>query len=561
MLKKNKWLLVIIVFAFSLRLYRLADNPPALNWDEVSHGYNAYSILKTGHDEWGKYFPITNFRVYGDYPLPLNLYLTIPFIASLGLSAFSIRLPHAILGTLTVLAVYYFVFGVTQKKKIALLASFLTAIEPWFLFESRFVVQSNLSVFFLTVGGAFFFNRKISKYFLPLSVLMLGLTLFSYHTTRIFSPLILIVALALYGKKINNEFKDKVRIKVITLFLLVMFFLPLPLILMNPEARARSNEVFLINQGAVSKIIEQRIESELSPQLSRLLYNRPVYFATNFVKNYLGYFSPRYLFFQGGTQYQFSVQDHGLLYLITLPFFYYGLYLLFKNRKKRKYLLLLAWLILAPIPAAITTERFAVLRSTTMLPIPQLLISIGFYQFQRRLKSYRLSEYLMPALIGILVLSLGLYLNKYFGEYRVQYSQAWQYGYRQAVDYIRENYGNYNKIVMTKKYGEPHEFVLFNYPWNPGEYVSDPNLVRFYQSNWYWVDSFDKFFFVNDWQINETDSGNYTFNLESKMKVQCTPRVYNCLLITSPGNVPDGWNILETINFLDGSPAFEIYEN
>jgi len=29
-----------------------------LNWDEVSHGYNAYSILKTGKDEWGKTFPL-----------------------------------------------------------------------------------------------------------------------------------------------------------------------------------------------------------------------------------------------------------------------------------------------------------------------------------------------------------------------------------------------------------------------------------------------------------------------------------------------------------------------
>src|SRR3990172_13096951 len=85
-------LFFLILLAFGLRFVLLAYNPPSLNWDEVSHGYNSYSILKTGMDEWGKSFPITNFRAYGDYPLPLNLYLTIPFIAIFGLTEFALRL-------------------------------------------------------------------------------------------------------------------------------------------------------------------------------------------------------------------------------------------------------------------------------------------------------------------------------------------------------------------------------------------------------------------------------------------------------------------------------------
>ena len=41
--------------------------------------------------------------------------------------------------------------------------------------------------------------------------------------------------------------------------------------------------------------------------------------AVEFAKNYLGYFSPKYLFLDGGTQYQFSVPNQGLEYLINLP--------------------------------------------------------------------------------------------------------------------------------------------------------------------------------------------------------------------------------------------------
>ncbi len=140
-----KYLFLIILFAAVLRFAGLSQMPPSLNWDEISHGYNAYSILKTGKDEWGQVFPITNFRAYGDYPLPLNLYLTIPFEIIFGLNTGAIRLPHALLGTLTIIAVYFLTEGIFRNKKISLIASFLAAIDPWLLFPSRAVFQSNLS--------------------------------------------------------------------------------------------------------------------------------------------------------------------------------------------------------------------------------------------------------------------------------------------------------------------------------------------------------------------------------------------------------------------------------
>src|SRR3989344_6012254 len=114
---KKHWLLVLIVIlGFILRFVWITRVPPSLNWDEVNHGWNAYSILKTGRDEWGKAFPIANFRAYGDYPLPLNLYLTIPFVATLGLNEIALRLPHALLGVLSVLSTYFLALGLTKKK-------------------------------------------------------------------------------------------------------------------------------------------------------------------------------------------------------------------------------------------------------------------------------------------------------------------------------------------------------------------------------------------------------------------------------------------------------------
>src|SRR5260221_9154250 len=96
------FLLLIVGLAFTLRFYNVSDNPPALSWDEVSIGYNAYSILKTGKDEHGRFLPLDTFIAYGDYKPPLAIYLTVPFVAVFGLNELSVRLPSVLFGTMTV---------------------------------------------------------------------------------------------------------------------------------------------------------------------------------------------------------------------------------------------------------------------------------------------------------------------------------------------------------------------------------------------------------------------------------------------------------------------------
>ncbi len=559
---KNKYLLLILGLGLLLRVILIDKFPPSLNWDEVSHGYNAYSILNTGKDEWGQLLPLFNFRAYGDYPLPLNLYLTIPFVAIFGLSEFSIRLPHALLGVGTLIAIYWVTKGITNNKNLALLSTFLASITPWYLFTSRFVLQSNLSVFLLSTFLALFVNRDKNKFNLPLSFLALGLTLYSYHSTRIFSPLLLLVVVFLYRYEFSIKLKERNKSIFVSMFFLVIFFIPLPFILLNPNSRARANSVFLINEGAVNKIIESRNTSKLPPAINRLIYNRPIYFAKEFTKNYIGYFSPQFLFLKGGTQYQFSIPNAGLLYLVNLPFFYIGFFVLLKSvfKREKDSQLLLVWLLLSPIPASITTEKFAVLRSTTILPLPEILSVLGvFCVFEFLRKKTRLNIFIVSFLyFAAIFFFLEAYLMKYFFSYPVKYSWAWQYGYKHAVQYVTENYSKYDKIIFTKKYGEPHEYVLFYSAWNPSKYINDPYLIRFGKSNWFWVDGFDKYVFVNDWDIPRR---NNNFPLESGLSVQCSVSSVRCLLITSPGNFPDGWKKIETINFLDNKPAFEIYEN
>ena len=92
---KKICLTFIIFLALALRLYRLAEFPTGLNADEAAIGYNAYSLLETGKDEFGHPWPI-NFQSFNDWKPGLYFYLVLPLVKILGLNEWAVRLPSAI---------------------------------------------------------------------------------------------------------------------------------------------------------------------------------------------------------------------------------------------------------------------------------------------------------------------------------------------------------------------------------------------------------------------------------------------------------------------------------
>ena len=561
----SKSFIIILLLAFFLRLYDVAKTPPSLNWDEVSLGYNAYSVLKTGKDEWGKVFPLI-FQAYGDYKLPGYVYILTPFVSLFGLNEFSVRFPSVIAGTLTVLFTYLIVKELLKNnssskstENISLLAAFLVAIEPWSLFLSRPAFEANLGLCFFVIALYLFLRSLSTLKCLPYSVLFFGLTVWSYNSYRIFTPIFMLLMFFIYRKDLKKVIKSK-SFFVTSAILMAVLFLPMFLQLITGVGQQRYRKVEIIDAGAIGQIVNLRNKYNLNPLAERLLFNRPTYFLYNFSKNIISHFSYKYLFNEGGTNYQFSVPNFRLLYKVDLIFLIIGMFYLLKL-KNRASVVLLLWLLVGAVPSALTHEAPHVLRSITMLPAFMIIIAVGVCSFCDWLLSKKLGiilKFFVFLYLLILMQSLLVYLKNYFVDYRINYSWSWQYGYKEVVKYTKVNYQKYDKIIITKKYGEPHEFVLFYTPWDPNKYQNDANLIRFKQSDWFWVDRFDKFYFVNDWDIPKEEW--QPFVLESKQEeVDC--QGVRCLLITSPGNVPKGWSKLDTINFLNGSEAFEIYDN
>jgi len=144
------------LLAFILRFWKL-DSYPAINADEASNSYDAYSLIQTGMDQHGNLWPVS-FQSFNDYKPGLYVYLDIPFVKVFGLNAWSARIPGALFGVFSVLLIYLLVKELFDDDKLALTSALFLAISPWHLQFSRGGWEVNTATFFLLAGILLFFK-------------------------------------------------------------------------------------------------------------------------------------------------------------------------------------------------------------------------------------------------------------------------------------------------------------------------------------------------------------------------------------------------------------------
>jgi 4-amino-4-deoxy-L-arabinose transferase-like glycosyltransferase len=175
----------IITLCFTLRFWRVGSIPNGFYSDEAAFGYNAYSILKTGKDEYGAFLPVS-LKSFGDYKASLYAYYLVPFVAVGGLNETSIRLGSVVLGVAIVILSYSVSYEILKRRRISLLTSFALSISPLMIQFQRMQHENNLS-FFLMLLGIYFFLRSLHKPILLFSsVFVFSLSIYSYHDTKTF---------------------------------------------------------------------------------------------------------------------------------------------------------------------------------------------------------------------------------------------------------------------------------------------------------------------------------------------------------------------------------------
>lgn len=195
----NHILLLIILLVGSLvRLLYLGSVPGGLHQDEAIVAWNAFSLFNHGFDSAGNIWPVY-VADWGDGHSLLYPVLTLPFIGLAGnhLSHFVTRLPQALVGILTILALYA-ILKKMFNEKMGLWGAFLLAICPWHITMCRWGLDANLVPGFLMFGLFFFLKGMENQRYLLLSALCYGLTLHTYAVIWPMVPVVLLIQIV-YG--------------------------------------------------------------------------------------------------------------------------------------------------------------------------------------------------------------------------------------------------------------------------------------------------------------------------------------------------------------------------
>lgn len=483
-------LVTTLTISLFLRLYHLSSNPPGLHVDEISFGYNAYSLLHTGRDEFGMKLPII-LRSYDDYRPALLSYLMIPFIKTLGLSIVSIRLPEVFLSFITLLALYKIIIlllDLSQQKKqskqyipakyVAFSAIFLYAISPWNVFLSRLAIDTNLSLSFFMLSLWCFFDYIAKKKFykILLSSIFFTITFYSYNGIKPFLPFILISLVTLFFKNLITRKKEILIAGILFLLLLI------PLLLQYRTAtnlnRFTYLNFFASKQDTVLAKSSQRLLYEKEDVLGKIFDNRRFGYIPLFVSNYFINLNPVWLYGDDYIHTAYKIPDFGLFYLFELPLLLLGLYVIFKNTifTKRIQLFLLFWIVFSIIPAAVTINTPSAVRIYTLLPPVLIIEGVGLYAFCVYLsKQHALVKIALTLLSASTVLiSFLWFFHAYFTLFPYERAYDYNYGNAQAIMYAKMHENQYKHILISNRgvLTLSYIYYLFFTKYDPQTYLS-----------------------------------------------------------------------------------------
>jgi hypothetical protein len=593
----SKWLIGgIVLLAFLLRVPFLDLYPIGFTPDEASFGYDAYSILHTGKDQWGHSFPFV-LESFGDFKAPLYTYLDIPFVAILGLTKTAVRLPNALLGVGAVWVVYLLVTElslrrerkqsllITDKKTqipgqvrhdVGIIAALFLAISPWHIQLSRGAFEANMISFFVPLGILLFLKGLKNKKYLPWSAFIFGLSLFTYHTAKVITPLMVGFVVVLYwnnitrhagldpvsasnggmGKRqIADRARNDMKYTIIATLIFCFFVIATGITFLN-GAGSRVTDISIFNGALESQALDRlsAIQGGLSPVISKLFYNKYVVSSQRFATNYISYFSLNFLFQNGAREGTYGmIPGFPVLYWFELPLFLFFILYSVRHYRKKYIWLILFWLFISPIPASLTQGvGHAANRAASMLPVLQIASAIGLYQLYlviKQLKYERLPRVLrILAMMGggmIVLFSFVGFLKTYILFSPGILGRPMLYNNLEVAYWLRDNTKDTTNIIVSTSLSEPHIYIAFANSWDANSYQSETkDWHRYHIENRTFLD-----------QLSVYSLGKYTFkHIEKKDLIESS----ETLLVGRASEFPNDLEIIKQFNYPTGEPAIVV---
>lgn len=199
----------IILVGGLLRIVALDQWPNGIHPDELAIGLSGYSIAKTG----------TDYRQTGRPPLyitglsprfdnrtsVLDVYANALANLVFPPSLWTIRLPGALVGTLTIFLVFLLARMLFKDNTIALTSAGVLALSPYHIYYSRFGNDAIFNIALIIAGTLLFRRALLSGRALTFaaSAALLALTLYGYLTYKLLTPFFVLVLVTTHWQQLR----------------------------------------------------------------------------------------------------------------------------------------------------------------------------------------------------------------------------------------------------------------------------------------------------------------------------------------------------------------------
>lgn len=463
MILKN-WAVVVVLAILLLlgvffRAYQLGSIPQSLYWDEVAMLVDTKSIVANGTDMHGRTIWQFIFPSYGDYKLPVYIWLASVTAYVFGPSAFSLRLVSFIAGTATIVLAGYCAKRLNQLAKLELpdtlvfiSTMIVVALSPWAILFSRTAFEGHLAQFFFGLSIAALLWKPTTLKSIPVSVL-LGITAtYTYYSVRFVWPVVFAIVwiwlLALHEKPIFfKNFPKFLSHKVVYGILGLLAGLSAFGLLLIPMTKAdfyaesqqiRLSTPSVLNNDQVVHVSNAYKLHSGGTIADKVFFHRYWLMIRELLFNYSDHLRFDFLFLTGDANLRHSTTRHGLFLLSMAPFFLVGLVWV---GKKNIWLLLvlLAWWMAALLPASVPETTPHALRSLNALIPLSILIGLGLalsYQWLKDLVSQRAFTITFYALIFIFFIESTAFGVDLLYLYPQRSAKAWNVGNAEAARFV-----------------------------------------------------------------------------------------------------------------------------
>jgi 4-amino-4-deoxy-L-arabinose transferase-like glycosyltransferase len=191
---------ILFFAAVFARVWRFPEYPLGFNQDGAMGAYDAYALLLTGADRHGVWLP-THLTAWGYGQMsPLLTWLTVPFVAVLGLTRLAARLPMLLVSLASLWVAFRFSLRLWGRHA-ALCVLFMLAVNPWHIMQSRWALDCNLLPHFL-LFACYALYRALEKGFSRPwfygSMTLFALCLYSYGIA-LYAVSLLLAGLCVYA--------------------------------------------------------------------------------------------------------------------------------------------------------------------------------------------------------------------------------------------------------------------------------------------------------------------------------------------------------------------------